>query len=104
MSRDPRREVREPVARLDLETEGFGILVLAARPLEVHDHFTSDGESGLRTEVFLDHREREVDARGYPGARIETIILVEQCVAIDRERREAALEVVDVRPVRRHAP
>src|SRR6185312_11036856 len=64
MSANPGDQVREGVGPADLITQGLRVLLLSARPLEVDNHLPRHCERGLRSEVFLDQREREVDAGG----------------------------------------
>src|SRR5215470_17453942 len=56
----------------------------------------------MRTEIFLDKREREIDTGGDSGGRIERAILDIQGVSLNLQLRKTRSEIGSESPVGRH--
>src|SRR5690349_5362182 len=98
---DPCHEIGEAIGRAHLELERLGILLLPARALEINDKLARDRERELRAMVFLDQREREIDAGRDAARGVEPTVLDEERIAVDAQRRKARGERIGVAPVRR---
>src|SRR4051812_8109297 len=101
--RHPRDELSEAIARVSLELQRLGILLLPSRALQVDDHLTRGGKRRLRTEVFFDERQREIDPGGDTGGGVEVAILDEERVCINPQLRKSLGYVRGEAPMRRDA-
>ena len=100
----PRDEVTHRRCLRALQPERRAVLALVARPAQVHDHRSRDGERQVGSEVFLDQRERQVDPGAHARRRVHAAISHPDAILFDVHAWIAAGQLAGARPVRGRRP
>ena len=88
-----------PAPGLDLLLQSAAELRLSTGSLRVDDEPARDVQRGGATEILLDDREREVDARGHSRRRPHTPVPDEDRILFDADRGVTSLQLGTVVPV-----